>query len=101
MLTMTDTAAEVIHEITVNHGAPGDHGLRITPEPQPDGAAFAIALAPGPAPEDTVVEARDGDAQIYLEPGAEAMLHDKLLDVEISEEGEVVFLFTSQHHLSD
>lgn len=96
MLTVTDTAAEIIHSI-VSRSAPGDSGLRISPEIEPEGETiFAITPSEGPAPEDQVVEARDGDTRIYLEPVAALLLDDQVLDVGVSEQGDVIFLLATR-----
>jgi iron-sulfur cluster assembly protein len=96
MLTLTDNAAEVIHAITTEQDAP--EGVRITTQAQPAGdTIFAITPSPGPAPQDTVVRAHDGDATVYLEPQAVLLLDDQILDAQVTEQGEVTFLFTEQH----
>lgn len=95
MLTLTDNAAQVVHTITADQEA--SDGLRITTQAQPAGEiAFAITPSPGPAPQDTVVEAREGDARIYLEPQAAALLDDQVLDALVTDQGEVTFLLTTQ-----
>lgn len=102
MLTVTDTAAEIIHTIIVNQPDPADSGLRISPQIQPEGTTvFAITPAPGPAPEDQIVEARDGDARIYLEPAAALLLDDQILDAGVSEQGEVTFLLAARSPIGE
>jgi iron-sulfur cluster assembly protein len=95
MLNVTDAAAEIIH-IIVDQAAPGESGLRISPQIQPEGeTVFAIATSQGPTAEDLVVEARDGDARIYLEPAAALLLDDQILDASVSEQGEVAFILAT------
>ena len=95
MLTLTDNAAVIIHTITTEQEA--SEGLRITTRAESGGdTAFAITPSPGPAPQDTVVEAHDGDARVYLEPQAARLLDDQVLDAQVTEEGDVTFLLTQQ-----
>lgn len=109
MLTLTDAAADIIHYITTEQDA--SEGLRITTQAEPgsagggagdgqggseDDTAFAITPAPGPAPEDTVVEAHDGEARVYLEPQAALLLDDQVLDAQVTEEGDVTFRLSQQ-----
>ena len=97
MLIVTDTAAEIIHTIIVSQTDPGDSGLRISPQIQPEGTTvFAIAPSSGPTSEDLVVEARDGDARIYLEPAAALLLDDQILDAGVTEQGDIAFLLTAR-----
>jgi len=96
MLAVSDIAAEVIH-IIVKQAAPGDSGVRISPQIEREGeTVFAITPAMGPGPEDVVVEARDGDARIYLEPAAALMLEDQILDAAVTEEGDVAFILAAR-----
>jgi iron-sulfur cluster assembly protein len=96
MLVVSDIAAEVIH-ILVMQAAPGDSGVRISPQIEPEGdTVFAITPSAGPGPDDVVVEARDGDARIYLEPAAALMLDDQILDAAVTEEGDVAFLLAAR-----
>jgi iron-sulfur cluster assembly protein len=95
MLTLTDAAAEIIHTITTEQDA--SDGLRITTQAEPEGdTAFAITPSPGPAPQDTIVEAHDGDARVYLEPQAALLLDDQVLDAQVTDQGEVTFLLSEQ-----
>ena len=46
MLTLTDTAAEAVRQITAGSGLGPEPGLRITPgEPLPEGTPLEIGLA--------------------------------------------------------
>lgn len=96
MLTVTDTAAEVIHSI-VTQAAPDDSGLRISSQLQSEGeTALAIFPSAGPASGDQVVEARDGDAQVYLDPAVALLLDDQVLDAVVDEQGEIAFLLAAR-----
>jgi iron-sulfur cluster assembly protein len=105
MLTMTDTAADAVHDITTSMGGPHDLGLRIASDPRTRSGApvetFTIRPAPGPGPDDTVVEAHGGDARIFLEPEASRLLDDRLLHVRVTSQGEVVFLFSARPDSAD
>jgi iron-sulfur cluster assembly protein len=95
MLTLTGAAAQIIHTITAEQGA--NEGLRITTQAQPAGeSAFAITASPGPGPRDTVVQAHDGHAKVYLEPQAALLLDDQILDAQVTAQGDVTFLLTAQ-----
>ena len=92
MLMLTRDATEAIKGLAE---APGAEGLRISsPAPSGDtGADLQIALAPGPDPEDAVVEAEG--ALIFLAPEAAVALEDKVLDADL-EAGEVRFAVLQQ-----
>ena len=95
MLVLTESATEVIYELTTQPGLPADTGLRIAPNVgHTGGAAFAVSLSHGPAPDDQVIES--GVARIYLEPGIAGQLQDKVLDAQVDEKGQVAFRFTPQ-----
>jgi Fe-S cluster assembly iron-binding protein IscA len=97
MLALTETAAEVIHDLATNPGMPVGTGLRIAPQVEDgSGPGFALSLSQGPAPDDTVLEARDGDTLVYLEPSASQLLTDQVLDAHIDEQGEIAFLLNPQ-----
>jgi iron-sulfur cluster assembly protein len=95
VLTLTETAVEVIHNLTSRPDMPADTGLRITPQTDDGGApAFALTLSQGPDPDDNVIEAQD--ARVFLEPGVAQQLADKVLDAQINEQGEIAFLVSPQ-----
>jgi len=93
MLMLTRDATEAIKGLAE---APGAEGLRISslaPSGDSQGAGLQVALAPGPDPEDAVVEAEG--ALIFLAPDAAAALEDKVLDADL-EAGEVRFAVLQQ-----
>ncbi|MGH2955597.1 MAG: hypothetical protein ACRDL6_01190 [Solirubrobacterales bacterium] len=93
MLTITSDAAEAIRVVRDALELPESGGLRISTAPQSmngTGPSFAVEFAPSPADEDQVVE--DAGAQIFLAPGADAALDDKLLDADIEAGGEIRFM---------
>jgi Fe-S cluster assembly iron-binding protein IscA len=97
LLTLTDTAVGVIHDLTNQPGLPDNVGLRIAPQPDAEngtGPAFALSLSQGPGAGDEVIEA--ADTRVYLEPEVAQQLQDKVLDARIDEQGEVAFLVSPQ-----
>jgi iron-sulfur cluster assembly protein len=96
MLTLTPGAAEVIHDLAAGQGLPSGAGLRIAPYTENGMSAFALSLSEGPAPDDTVIEARDGDTMVYVEPTASQLLADQVLDAHVDEQGEIAFLISPQ-----
>jgi Fe-S cluster assembly iron-binding protein IscA len=90
MLTLTESAAAVIHELTSQPGMPADTGLRIAPSSaNSDGPAFAVSLSEGPSPQDEVVETRE--ARVFLEPEIAGQLADKVLDALVDDTGGIAF----------
>jgi len=92
MLTLTDKAADVIHDLTTRPSMPATTGLRISPNTDADGAggpALAVYLAEGPAPQDQVVEVHE--AKVFLEPQVAGQLDDKVLDAQVDERGGIAF----------
>jgi Fe-S cluster assembly iron-binding protein IscA len=97
LLTLTDSAVGVIHDLTNQPGLPDGTGLRITPQPDVQngsGPAFALSLSQGPGAGDEVIET--ADTRVYLEPEVAQQLQDKVLDARIDEQGEVAFLVSPQ-----
>ena len=93
MLTLTDHAVAAIRNLTSQAGLPAETGLRIAPE---DGSAggLALSLSAGPQAGDQVIE--EADVQVFVQPDAAAVLDDKALDAQVSEDGEVSFLLQPQ-----
>jgi iron-sulfur cluster assembly protein len=82
MLTMTDTAADVVRHLAAGSGLEPDPGLRISPgAPTPDGTPLELHLAPGPEENDQTVE-NDG-ATVYVEGQVAEVLDDKVLDAAV------------------
>ena len=95
MLTLTESAAEVIHELISQPGMPADTGLRIAQNNEnSSGPAFALTLSDGPAPDDQVVESRQ--ARVYLEPEIAGQLQDKVLDARVDDTGSIAFQVSPQ-----
>ena len=93
MLTLTDQAVTAIRNLTARAGLPPETGLRIAPEDgEPRG--LALSLADAPQAGDQVIEA--SDVHVFVQPEASAVLDDKALDAQISEDGEVSFLLQPQ-----
>ncbi|HEY2205483.1 MAG TPA: adhesin [Pseudonocardia sp.] len=78
MLAITDNAAEAINALVTQGEMPEGAGARIAADGAGEG--LELALVPGPAQDDTVVEG--SGATVYLEQGAAQVLGDKTLDVE-------------------
>ena len=89
MLTITDTAAEAVRQLSAGSGLEPEPGLRIAPgEPTSTGTPLELSLAPGPETNDqTVVE---GGATVYVEEEVAGFLDDKVLDASM-EDGRVRF----------
>lgn len=86
MLTLTEDASTVVTAIVDKQLQSEDGGLRIS---GPTDGNFAIAAVPTGEPGDTVVES--GGAKVYVEPSAVNDLDDKILDAQVSPEGDVQF----------
>ena len=90
MLELTDTATDVIGEITDEPELPDTAGLRITSDSDEDGArALAAVLTEGPGPQDVVLEV--GRARVYVDLAVAGHLANRVLDAEKDADGEVVF----------
>ncbi|MCL2515277.1 MAG: Fe-S cluster assembly protein HesB [Microbacteriaceae bacterium] len=93
MLTLTENASTVVKTLAARGGTSDEGGLRIS-SAAPESREYAVEVAPRPAEADTVVEA-DG-ARVFLEPTAALALDDKILDAEVSGEGNVRFSLADQ-----
>ena len=93
MLTLTDQAVSAIRDLTARAGLPPETGLRIAPE-DGDERGLALSLADAPQAGDQVIEA--ADVHVFVQPEASAVLEDKALDAQVSEDGEVAFTLQSQ-----
>jgi len=100
MLTLSESAADVIRELSSQPGMPADAGLRIVPNAENSGGpSFAVSVTAGPMPEDRVVES--GQARVYLEQHVVAQLDDKVLDAEVDQRGAVAFRVSPQTQSPD
>lgn len=88
MLTLTENASTVVKSLASRGGTSEEAGLRIS-SLGVESPEFAVEVAARPAELDTIVET-DG-ARVFLEPNAAASLSDKVLDAEVSEQGNVRF----------
>ncbi|MER7210378.1 Fe-S cluster assembly protein HesB [Streptosporangium sp. NPDC000239] len=94
MLTLTDTAAQVIRDLSSQVAESEDTGVRIASQADGTGS-LTLSVVNGPETDDKVVET-DG-ARIFLDRAAADMLDDKALDADIGEGGSVAFLVTEQN----
>ncbi|WP_028926045.1 hypothetical protein [Pseudonocardia acaciae] len=78
MLAITENAAQAINALVSRGEMPEGSGARIAADDA--GQGLELALVPGPAADDAVVQG--AGATVYLEPGAAQVLGDKTLDVE-------------------
>jgi iron-sulfur cluster assembly protein len=78
MLAITESAAAAITALVSQSEMPQGSGARIAADGA--GQGLELALVPGPAEHDMIVEGQG--ATIYLEPRAAGALDDKVLDVE-------------------
>jgi iron-sulfur cluster assembly protein len=93
MLTLTDNATNVVHNLADQ--VPGDSagGLRISTNDSAD-TTFSVAVTAEPEPTDEVVES--SGARVFLETNAAAVLSDKVLDAEVDSDGSVRFAIGQQ-----
>jgi Fe-S cluster assembly iron-binding protein IscA len=84
MLTLTESAKDVVRDMLSAEDAPEGSGIRIAAEQSPGGDGLSLALATEPAEGDAVVD-EDG-TRVFLEPRAASMLDDKVLDAERHED---------------
>ncbi|GAA4232315.1 Fe-S cluster assembly iron-binding protein IscA [Streptosporangium album] len=93
MLTLTDTAAQVIRDLSSQVADSTDTGVRISSQADGTGSLL-LSVVDGPEATDKVVETEG--AKIFLDATAADMLDDKSLDADIDEGGSVAFLVTEQ-----
>ncbi|HXV57397.1 MAG TPA: hypothetical protein VD704_05970 [Gaiellaceae bacterium] len=85
MLTLTESAKDVVRDIVAAEGIPEGSGLRIAAEPSDEGSSqLSLSLATGPADGDQVVD--EGGTRVFLEPTAATLLDDKVLDAQRHED---------------
>jgi iron-sulfur cluster assembly protein len=81
MLTLTDSAKEMVREIVETGDATEGSGLRIATTEDADGEpGLRLEVATAPVEGDQVVD-QDG-TRVFLEPAAASLLDDKVLDVQ-------------------
>jgi iron-sulfur cluster assembly protein len=90
VLTLTDSAVQVIRTVTSQPELSPETGLRIATQEQPeDAGTLALAVADGPQMGDEIVE--EEGARVYLEPNAASILDEMTLDASVDEQGDVTF----------
>jgi iron-sulfur cluster assembly protein len=86
MVTLTESARDIVREIVESGSGPEGSGLRIAAEQETDGTAgLSLSLAPGPATGDTVVD--EAGSRVFLESRAAEILDDKVLDAHRHDDG--------------
>jgi iron-sulfur cluster assembly protein len=89
VLTLTDSAVQVIRTVTSQPELSPQTGLRIATQAQPEEAGtLALAVAEGPQADEVVEEQ---GARVYLEPDAASILDEMTLDASVDEQGDVTF----------
>ncbi|MEU6265969.1 HesB/YadR/YfhF-family protein [Saccharopolyspora shandongensis] len=83
MLTISESAAEVIKLVLVGGDSPEGSGLRIAPA----GEGLQASIAAEPQSGDEVIE--ESGVRVFLEPQVAALLGDKVLDAERDANGEL------------
>ncbi|MER7013782.1 HesB/YadR/YfhF-family protein [Saccharopolyspora sp. NPDC000359] len=83
MLTISESAAEVIKLVLVGGDSQEGSGLRIAPA----GDGLQAAIAEAPQEGDEVIET--SGVRVFLEPQVATLLGDKTLDAERDDNGEL------------
>lgn len=92
MLTLTDNAVAVIHNLTDQREVPDGAGLRIATDTE--GAQLTLSVAPEPMTGDQILDA--GGAKLFLDAAAAELLDDKALDASVEDDGRVLFSIAEQ-----
>jgi len=87
MLTLTDTAADVVKQILDQNATADEAGVRISQDADTD--AFGLAPVESPEPGDQVLD--DDGARVFLDERAAVSLDDKVLDAQVDADGSVQF----------
>ncbi len=96
MLTLTESAVQVIRTVTSQPELSPQTGLRIATQSQTDEAGtLSLAVAEGPQAGDEIVE--EQGARVYLEPDAATILDEMTLDASVDERGDVTFRLAEQN----
>ncbi len=91
MLSLSENATSIVNTIDTRQSDSADAGLRIS---GPTDGAFSISAVPAGQPGDQVVTS--GDAKVYLEESASQALDDKVLDAQVTADGDVQFQLAQQ-----
>lgn len=95
VLTLTESAVQVIRTVTSQPELSPQTGLRIATQSQTDEAGtLSLAVAEGPQAGDEIVE--EQGARVYLEPDAATILDEMTLDASVDERGDVTFRLAEQ-----
>jgi len=89
MLTLTDTAADIVKQIADQVPESDGSGLRISTAEEGAEAGLTLTAAGAPEPGDQVLD-EDG-ARVFLDETAATILDDKVLDAEVQPDGAVTF----------
>lgn len=93
MLTLTETATNVVKAIVAQGPSTETGGLRInaadTASPE-----LAVAVAEKPEASDAIIDTEG--ARVYLDENASVVLADKVLDAQVDEDGSVRFAIGQQ-----
>jgi iron-sulfur cluster assembly protein len=87
MLTITESAAEVIKMLLANNDQPESSGLRIAASTEGEAIGLQASIADEPTGEDEVIET--GGVRVFLESEAAEVLDDKVLVAQQNDNGEV------------
>lgn len=94
MLTLTDTAADVVKQIADQVPDSDGPGLRISTTQEGSETGLTLTAAVAPEPGDQVLD-EDG-ARVFLDETAATILDDKVLDAEVQPDGAVTFAVGQQ-----
>jgi hypothetical protein len=83
-LALTDSAVKAVHALTSQPGLPEEAGLRIASSPTSQNGSrpsteIELEVVAAPEPDDREIE----ELSVYLEPGTDELLAEKVLDAEI------------------
>jgi iron-sulfur cluster assembly protein len=94
MLTLTETASNVVKAIIEQSPDTENAGLRINSQGVDASAELGVAVVDAPEASDQVLE-HDG-ARVFLDEGATVALADKVLDAQVGNDGSVSFAIGQQ-----
>jgi Fe-S cluster assembly iron-binding protein IscA len=87
VLTLTETAAEVVRTLVEQSEAPDSGGLRIaSADSTIEGVELELELSLVGEPEALDETVEQEGATVYLDPGAAELLDDKLLDAQVADD---------------
>jgi iron-sulfur cluster assembly protein len=94
LLTLTDSAAEVVrHIVSSSDELSETGGLRVVAEQSGMETNLQLSVVSLPAEDDEVIE--EQGARVFLEPEAAAFLDDKVLDASVTQD-QVAFTIAEQ-----